>query len=347
MVTFDDRSVRFRTHQESRMAYYGDVYNRIGSVRTTAPKGKPAKTPSNENGQEAGQKKKFKNKKIQRLYDIFHSLQDFNVPVSEAKLLATIASGEGSFSTTQTIDRVRVSWGLIQFQGHTLMQTLRHLQQNAPEFFRQYFEAYGIYLQDKQNPILKPSKRSDRLVTGESVGVPSKEAKGVSDLIVYDHSGSVWVHGNEALAVIQGDPRYQAIFAIAGEQAEAQAAQLMTARKSYLHNARNWKMTLGRGKNAKKISVGEVFNSELAMLPIIDRKVHTGNVKFVNALLKAYMINKGKTPEDLTIPPNQSDFSAFVVEYTKNHVESVRWHLVENLRASGIPDLSGSTYTGD
>ncbi|MFT7625759.1 MAG: hypothetical protein ACI9WU_004950 [Myxococcota bacterium] len=357
-VTINGRRMTFKTHHHSRMAYYGDVYipTGYGLPRT------------------AGTKATRKNEVRTKMYEY---VQKFGT-TSDAKVLASIAVGEGDFHTVQTIDRVRVSWGLVQFQGSTFVQALRNVESGDAAFFKSHFEAHGITFA-KKGRTPAATKRTGREVAGADRSQPSSEARGVDSLMVYDHAASVWVTGNDALEVMQKDPRYQALLADAGTREEGKSAQMKVAMKEYLKRGLNTRLTFGKGGGKVTLRVREIFKSEVSIFGLTDRMVHTGNVKWAGKMLVQYMaqVNKERvaarkkqeaeaaekraasgdaTPVE-ALPPvtkmsavdlksvDQSHLAAFFKKYTGG--PAIRWHLIDDagLKASGVPKASDSSYT--
>lgn len=321
-VEHDGYSMKYVNYQASQLSYYADAFN---LTKMTPPAATPNATatpiPSGLNGAQ------------KRVYEIYTLMQSKSFSVSESKVLATIASGEGDFFTTQTLDRVRVSWGLIQFQGDSLMKVLKNIKSDNASFFQENFGKYGILLQDSTSPTA--TDRNSRTIAGSEHGNISNEATGVDTLLVYDHTAKVWVKGNEGLAVIQSDPRYQALFAVAGSQDEGKSAQLKVARDMYYKTALATKVKVGD----KTFALSEIFKTEKAIFGLVDRMVHEGNVGFAQKVLTNYVAAKNIQPADLP-STSQSELTTYLAAYVKGSNE-IRWNLLNNV-PSQVGALSAS-----
>ena len=353
IITFKGKRLTFGTHIESRLAYFANVFNLLGIKPAKKPPEKAEKTP--------GEEKKFmeiKNKhvrrKVQGVYDAYNTLKKIGCSESEAKILATISGAEGRFHTTQALDMVRFSWGLIQFQGASLLSVLRLLRDKYSGVFREYFEAYGIVITGGKPPIpglkkgqypgIKPVKRKERFISGEARGIPSREASGVGSLLVYDHAKGVWVSGNEGLDVIQRDPRYQALFALVGQMAAGQKVQAEKALARYIHDIRETRVTLGGKGNRRTFRLKEIIKNEHSMFGLVETKVRRGNVGFVKGMLDSYMTKKGKKVDDMT-SLDQNELAMFVHAYLRK--VNTRWFLLKFLKLAGIQDMRTNKYDGD
>lgn len=324
-VTFRGERSTYHTHHESRMSYYREAF-----MLTGAPPERSLSQVPTQGG----------NTRQQRVRQVFDNLCQRGTAVSEAKMLAAIAYSEGSFGSTQSVDMVRFSWGILSFQGGALMGVLRRLREQDPAVFQAYFEDYGITIRERgRSP--QPTEQTSREMSGRAEGVQSHEALGVSDLLVYDHRTRVWVSGNEGLAVIQSDPRYQALFVAAGNTTAAQAAQMEAARGSFIHSVRNEELTLGSAPNQHTLQVKDFVNSEVAMFCLVERKVASGNIGFATAMFQAYLRDRQIEATALPMQP-QTDIAAWVRGYRSG----ARWELADNLEPAGIPALSDSTYQG-
>lgn len=331
-VTFHGQQTRFRTHHESRMAYYAQPFQLTG---VPTPSRLPAATGGHSNVPTGARER--------RMFDVYSRLRNLQVPVSEAKILAAIAGGEGSFSTTQTIDRVRFSWGIIQFQGMALMSLLRLLKERSPSIFAAYFETYGITIR-QPGQTLAPVRPASRYVPGQEQGIGTSEAQGVDSLFVYDHSARAWTRGNEALAVIQRDPRYQALFVAAAQETDVQAVQMLAARGQFIHAVRNTSLMLGSAGSQRRLRISDFVNSEVAMFGLVERKVATGNISFATRMFNAYLQARRLTVESLQSSPHQADIASWVRGYQRI---AVRWTLGEGLSTANVPALRNDSYAGN
>jgi hypothetical protein len=323
-VEYDGYKMKYVNYQASALTYYADAYNltKMTPPAATPPAaGTAAAVPAGLNDAQ------------KRVYEIYTLMQAKSFSTPESKVLATIASGEGNFYTTQTLDRVRVSWGLIQFQGDSLMKVLKSIKADSATFWQENFGKYGILLQDANSPTA--TDRNSRTIAGSEHGNTSNEASGVDTLLVYDHAAKVWVKGNEGLAVIQSDPRYQALFSAAGSQDEGKTAQLKVARDMYYNTALATKVKVGD----KTFALSEIFKTEKAIFGLVDRMVHEGNVSFMKKVLADYVAQKGIQPADLT-SQSQADLTSFLAAYVKGSNE-IRWNLLTNV-PSQVGALSAS-----
>jgi len=330
-VIFGEGRYRYGTHQESRMAYFAEAFNLRGVTPAQAP---PSAVDPHLPNQPAPR----------RAYEVFQILQARAMPLSEAKILAAIASGEGQFSSVQAIDRVRFSWGFIQFQGAALMGVLRRIQENSPETFSRYFERYGVAIAESgRTPT--PLARQERVIPGAG-GVPSREASGVEGLLVYDHRSYVWVGGNEALSVIQGDPRYQTLFVAAAQEPDVVYAQVLQARDAFVHSVRNERIRLASQGSQATLRVRDFANNEVVMFALVSRKVGSGNIAFASRMFNAYLAAEERTLEQLTTSPDQPGMAAFTRGYTIPGGSQIHWQRAENLEQASIQPLSDSDYVG-
>lgn len=326
-VTFRGERSTYHTRHESRMSYYEHAYMLAEAPPPRSLAEAPARRPSNA--------------RLARVGDVFRALSALNVAASEAKILAAIAYSEGGFGSTQTVDMVRLSWGILSFQGGALMNLLRRIRDESPAVFGEYFESFGITIREAgRTPA--PVERQSREMAGPEEGFRTHEAYSVEDLLVYDHRARVWVAGNEGLAVIQGDPRYQALFVAAGNVGAVQMAQAAEACGRFIHPVRNQRLTLGDGEAGSSLRIGDFVNNEVAMFGLVDRKVANGNIGFASAMFNAYLEARGLTAQELAAAPNQPDIAAWVRGYDVD----IRWDLADHLAPAGVEALSDSAYAG-
>jgi nitrate reductase NapE component len=320
-VTYGGYSTSMQTHSDSRMAYFDEGYHG-GNPRAIG-----AETT--------------RQGPVERATSIYNALRERQIPESEAKILAAIASGEGNFQATQAIDRVRFSWGFIQFQGASLIGVLRRLRSLNAAQFASIFESHGLMVRERGQPAPRPQPAGGRYVPGADRGQPNSEAGGVDDLRVYDHAAHQWRGGNDALAVIQADPRYQALFIAAGGTPDGQLAQLMSAIDGYVHRMRNLSVDFG-GRPPVRLRVSEFVHSEVVMWPLISRAVG-GGTDFVTPMFQAFVRRQGIAPAD--IASHQAELAAFVRSYTAPGLD-IQWQRTENLRPP-VPGLRPAVYDGN
>lgn len=235
---------------------------------------------------------------------------------------------------------MRFSWGFIQFQGQSLINLLRHIQTTRPALFTRYFEQYGLTLAEPGRTPAPNRRRRERTVPGEDRGRPNTEARGVNELLVYDHESHEWVAGNEALHVIQGDPRYQSLFVAAGDDPGIQVAQMERAIISYCVPMRQLQVRFRRARQT--LPVNQFVNSEVVMFALISRAVG-GGTGFVSGMFNQFVNANDIAPEDII--NHQQELSDFVRGYRANGVD-IQWQRAENLPPAGIEPLRSTVYEG-
>lgn len=274
---------------------------------------------------------------------------------SEAKILGAVATGEGDYHSLNTVDMMRISLGFIQFAGSTFVKMLTEIKQTDPAYFDKQFGQYGILVTTgmAKSDIPPISKRNDRFVAGDQVGNQVEQSKQATlnwyaKLVVYDHSTGEWVQGLEAMAVLQGDPRYLALIQESGRDEQMQLMQIKKAGKEFLRNLRTTKVKPGDVGLPKDDPHGsfefkDILNNEKAMYAICATAVAAGVGKaqgkgksFLKGIVKKYNIQSVK---DL-LALDQSIISAYFMEnYSK-------WSRPDNLAGETGSPLSQTYYSG-
>lgn len=169
-----------------------------------------------------------------------------------ANVMKAVSALEGGFESVNTYDTGFVSVGFIQFAslkagaGSLGAMLLRYKSADATDFDRD-FRAYGI----------------DVTPTGQ--------------IAVLDPATGEEAQGPEANAKIIADKRLIAVFGHAGSHSDAFiAAQISAAREQFYPD--NDVITVNLGGQAQVVKVSDLITSEAGLATLMDRKVNTGKL---------------------------------------------------------------------
>lgn len=186
---------------------------------------------------------------------------------SQQRVFKAVSLLEGGFDSVNTYDTGLVSVGFIQFASlkdgaGSLGRVLLTMKGASPGAFQKYFRAFGIDVQpDGFLDVVDPA-------TGEES----------------------W--GADAAKKIGEDKRLIAAFQYAGRRSdEFKVAQLMVARDQYYPSADLIPITAGG--ETKVYRVSDLFKSECGMATLMDRKVNTGKLDPLAALLNQIVADYG------------------------------------------------------
>jgi hypothetical protein len=192
---------------------------------------------------------------------------------------------EGGFDSVNTYDTGFVSVGFIQFACLTagagsLGQVLQSMKAADPIGYEQHFRRFGI----------------DVALSGA--------------LAVVDLGTGEERQGPEAAQTIIADKRLVAVFERAGQVSVGfRVAQLRVAHARYFPND-----VLALNVNGKNVAVpvSDLFRSEAALATLMDRKVHTGNIRPLTETVQSVFDQNGLT--------STNDF----VDYERTVVQMMR-----------------------
>lgn len=194
---------------------------------------------------------------------------DAGLDAPAQRIFTAVSMLEGGFDSVNTYDTGFVSVGVIQFAclvggGGSLGQVLLRMKRDNPEPFFQHFRRFGLD------------------VTDEGL------------LAALDLSSGGEVTGPEAALRIINDPRLIAVFQRAGRVSrEFRVAQLRVARDMFFPIDDVVTVTLD--DRAVSVRVGDIFRSEAGMATLMDRKVNTGRLDPLAAVLAEVMQENGLT----------------------------------------------------
>jgi len=178
---------------------------------------------------------------------------------SEAKVMRAVSLLEGGFDSVNTYDTGYVSIGFIQFAclkegGGSLGQMLLSMKTEAPAEFQRDFRQYGLD------------------VTPEGL------------LAALDLETGTELIGPAAAQEIIEDKRHVAVFQRAGQKSEPfVAAQIKSAKRLYF--PADDAITITAGDQTLTGKVTDIFRTEAGMATLMDRKVNTGKLDPLPALL--------------------------------------------------------------
>ncbi len=171
---------------------------------------------------------------------------DSTISSSTKKIIKLVSSFEGRFSSVNTWDIADVTWGFIQWTTGksgkgSLIDTLLACKAHAPDAFDQRLRRFGIDV-----------TKGDGIVLTLPDGTVKK--------------------GKDAARHIQIDPVLTAILSASGEDPEFKIAQLRHANDKVGKEVLRSTVTVG----GRKVKLGEVLTSELAVGGAFNRAVHAG-----------------------------------------------------------------------
>ncbi|MCB9232040.1 MAG: hypothetical protein H6581_10275 [Bacteroidia bacterium] len=281
-------------------------------------------------------------------------------PEGEAKVLGSVAVGEGDFHSINTVDIMRISLGFIQFAGASFVGLLGDLKKADPAYYQKQFANYGILINDGKSKMPKITTRDTRFKPGQQVDHPAEEHnKNLGKIVVYDHQNRVWVSGLEAMAVLQSDPRYLTLIQSSAGDVEMKLAQVNRARFGYLHPVRKTTVSyadLGlvdpdlpegsKKKSDKKVKISDVMNNEVAIYAATAWGIAAGPAKG-QSLARKFLIGFVKEKGIKTIEELKGISQTELAEYVRRTHDSSTWSRPDKLgEALGSP-LSKSEYIGN
>jgi hypothetical protein len=188
-------------------------------------------------------------------------LDTAGIDASAAKVFKAVSLLEGGFDSLNTYDTGFISVGFIQFAalaegGHSLGQTLLQFKTDDPIGFGKDFRRFGI----------------DVTPTGLIVALDTNNRD--------EHVGA------GANQQVIKDKRLAAVFQRAGQFSAYRVAQVKTAKRMYWAAKEKWSIKKPSGEVISG-TLDEIISSEAAMAIFLDRKVNTGSLGFLNAVLQA------------------------------------------------------------
>lgn len=199
---------------------------------------------------------------------------DAGISPSEAKVMKAVSCLEGGFDSINTYDTGFVSVGMIQFAclskgAGSLGQVLLREKEESPSSFEFDFHRYGL----------------DVTSTGS--------------LVALDIDRGYVLEGTAAAKQIINDKRLVAVFEHAGQKSRAfRVAQLQVAKEQYYPSQDLIAVKLNG--QVTQCHVGEVVRSEAGLATLMDRKVNTGRIDPLPALLNQVSAQYGcRTADEL------------------------------------------------
>lgn len=187
------------------------------------------------------------------------------------RVVTAVSGLEGGFDSINTYDTGFISVGLIQFTTGSsgkgsLARVLLLMKENDPEAFEQDFRRFGVDV-DYEGQLVVLSTDGEELT------------------------------GAGAVYEVIDDPSLAAVFVRAGRRSTAfQVAQLHGAALGYYPADDTVTVSL-KGKKAT-VRVGDIVRSEAGLATLMDRKVHTGNLGPLAAVLSKCAESAGSTDPD-------------------------------------------------
>lgn len=176
------------------------------------------------------------------------------------RVMKSVSSLEGGFDSINTYDTGYISVGFIQFTtgangNGSLAKVLQREKTDDPEAFEEDFRKYGIDVTDK--------------------GV----------LKVYSGEEDEELEGKDAVKKVIADKKLSGVFVRAGRDSLSfKVAQLLVAKERYY--AADDVVALTIGDEKVDVKVGDVIRSEAGRAIMMDRKVNTGNINPLPAVLQ-------------------------------------------------------------
>lgn len=196
------------------------------------------------------------------------------------RVVRAVSQLEGGFDSINTYDTGFVSAGFIQFAcgkggSGSLGKVLLRVKENDRKAFASDFERFGITVNEK--------------------GV----------LVVCEPDSGKVREGAAAAKAIMDEPRLAAVFVRAGRRSVAfRVAQLQIAKERYFPSEDLVVTTLG--DESVSIRIGDLFKSEAGLATLMDRKVHTGRLETLPAVIaKVVEANGCQSVEELAAVEDQ------------------------------------------
>lgn len=193
--------------------------------------------------------------------ELMSILDAAGVDESGSRVFKAVSLLEGGFDSLNTYDTGFISVGFIQFAalaegGHSLGQTLLQFKTDNPIEFGKDFRRFGIDV--------------------TSAGL----------IVALDTNTRAERVGAAANELVIKDKRLAAVFQRAGQFKPYRVAQVKTAKRMYWPAKEKWSIKKPSGEVVSG-TLDEIIQSEAAMAVFLDRKVNTGNLGFLNAVLQA------------------------------------------------------------
>ena len=222
-------------------------------------------------------------------------LEKSGLSESHKKILKTISTAEGGFTSINTWDKAVLTWGMVQWTGgdkSDLTAALTIIKEVAPDAFKKRFQKYGIDVENNK-------------------------------LVIVSGEGTI-SQGKEAAKAVGESPTLTAVMSRAGLDPDIQIAELKAASKLEIDNPLNKKLQIeipkepepkvektgkvtakGKKRKAAKtfvaVRLGDIFTSEYGVGVLADQVVHGG---FPGGALKRaltkYLKEHGLDPRDHT-----------------------------------------------
>lgn len=346
-VRFQGNRMNFQDHVSRRFTAHGSGFNSTSRLPNFSPQALPSQgETANPHADEPST--------VQNALQVYDALRAQGAGASESKILSIQSAFEGRFTDVQGLDRARFTWGFIQFTGGTFVRLLRDMRANNPQYFRDQFENYGITITDNRRGNSEGNRpqptedlnpgRNDRANQVDETGVSSRHT-----LTVYDHSNNEWVTDQEAFAVIQHEPRYQMLFASAGQNAEVQAQQMLAAKSMYVDSMRNLAIQFQKDGETHSETVSNFANNEVVMFGLISRRIGGGYGQEVGAI-QQFVQAQEFAPSELAAQSTQDGFQGRFASNFRDAGTNVHWDRPANMEANAafaahIGPLSSTSYT--
>jgi hypothetical protein len=199
------------------------------------------------------------------------------------KTMRAVSLLEGGFESVNTYDTGYLSVGVIQFAalsegGGSLGAVLAKMEMESPTAFQEHFRNFGIDVSDS------------------------------GKIQVFDTDQQQELEGLDAVLRIIEDKRLTAVFQRAGERSEEfRISQLKVAYERYY--PANDVLLLNTTKGQIQGTVAEVFRTDAGIATLMDRKVNTGGLGNLTALLTQLAEKVGAT--------RLADLAAYEYELTE------------------------------
>lgn len=200
-------------------------------------------------------------------------LQEAGLSKTESAVMGAVSPLEGGFDSVNTYDTGFVSVGMLQFASlrdgaGSLGAVLKEFKQFDPAGFKRDFRRFGVDVSE----------------TGVLSAV---------DIYTADEK-----QGHDANLQVIHDKRLVAVFQRAGLQRPFRIAQLRVARQMFYPAGNRVEVKLGA--NTVQARVDEIVKSEVGLATLMDRKVNTGGLSPMNAVLSEVAArHKAKTLGEL------------------------------------------------
>lgn len=165
-------------------------------------------------------------------------------------IMKQISRQEGHFSTTESYDVGGVTWGMLQWTtGHdgkgSVIKVLEKIKTDSPEAFRNRFQDYGIDVSHGTLTVTRPD-------------------------------GTV-LSGAAAVEAVRTEPKLSAAFAVAGTDADVQAAQLALAKTQKIdQDGLNRPADVTVGGKHYRFTARQIFTSAWGAALVANAGVHAG-----------------------------------------------------------------------